>query len=180
MKILDKAEKLADLQAKRTSRRYKDIAALDDKSPRVMTFEQLVLSIDRSILLEEAVSWYGLLMSSYRKGIDAHKLPRRIARNIKYFYQRGTRGFSDADTWNLSHYYANVIANSLEHMRDHSTGYPALKEWDELTPDQRYEQWQRELTMIAEGFRHHSKDMDNTVPEETWKKFQYFFNSLWD
>lgn len=177
---MDKIEEIADLQAKRTNRRYRDIAELDDKSGRTKTLDEVITSFDRMLLLEEAVNWYGLLMSGYRSGVKLHSLPKRTARNIKYFYQRGRRGYSEADTWNLYHYLSRTIADSLEDLRDNAHGYPSLKEWDDLSPEECYAQWQRELTMMAEGFRHVTKDMDNTVDEQTWKKFQYFFKNLWD
>jgi polyhydroxyalkanoate synthase subunit PhaC len=46
--------------------------------------------------------------------------------------------------------------------------------------DMSFEQWQRELTMIAEGFRVRNEHDDLQVPEETWQKFQKYFHSLWD
>lgn len=56
-------------------------------------------------------------------------------RNIKYAYQRATRGFCDYDAWDLDYYYTELIAASISYMRKNLHSYPhnmTLKEWEDI------------------------------------------------
>jgi hypothetical protein len=56
-------------------------------------------------------------------------------RNIKYAYQRVTRGFCDYDAWDLDHYYTELIAASISYMRKNLHSYPpnmTFKEWEDI------------------------------------------------
>lgn len=39
---------------------------------------------------------------------------------IKHFMQRGLRGYSDADVWDLGYYLANIISGALQQLKDNS------------------------------------------------------------
>lgn len=49
---------------------------------------------------------------------------RQFFRNIKYAYQRITRGYADADTWNFDNYLSKIIANGTRHLANTTHSYP--------------------------------------------------------
>lgn len=76
--------------------------------------------------------------------------PNEYRRKLKWFWQRGKRGYSDADVWNAHSHISTVIAGMSRHLADHADGYPA-NPWDkkhELT----MAKWQKVLRDIAKGF----------------------------
>lgn len=58
---------------------------------------------------------------------------KQFFKNIKYGYQRATRGFSDYDLWNLDYFYKRLIIDSLEAFKKYNIGYPdgyTQEEWN--------------------------------------------------
>lgn len=56
-------------------------------------------------------------------------------RNIKYAWQRATKGFCDYDVWALDHYYANLFFRSLIELKNTAHSYPANlteSEWENI------------------------------------------------
>lgn len=62
---------------------------------------------------------------------------------IKWFIQRGRRGYADCDVWDLQAYLSRVIADSVGQLRDKGVSYPV---------GVTYEQWNSILSQIIEGF----------------------------
>ena len=60
---------------------------------------------------------------------------KEIFRKIKWFFQRGRRGFADVDVWNMDWYLEHLILNMLKQLRETKHGYPSCfetsEEWDE-------------------------------------------------
>ncbi len=78
-------------------------------------------------------------------------------RSIIYFIQRGRRGWSERDVWDLESYLAGVIEGSVEHLRQTTHSYPGLS----LTGQEITEQeWDETLTAISEGFGLMARDED--------------------
>lgn len=104
---------------------------------------------------------------------DLHS-PRYYAKRVKWFIQRGRRGWADCDTWDLDHYLAVVMAGSLEYLSDFSLGYP---------PEYTWETWQKELRKVAKGFRdYHDPWKFGDTPESTDHSLQrlpHIYYSLW-
>lgn len=64
-----------------------------------------------------------------------------MPKRIKFFYQRGKRGYSDQDVWSMDWWFFSVVIPMLKQLRDTKQGYPS----EFKTP----EEWDRELdTMI--------------------------------
>lgn len=64
-----------------------------------------------------------------------------MPKRIKFFYQRGKRGYSDQDVWSMDWWFFSVVIPMLKQLRDTKQGYPSKFK----TP----EEWDRELdTMI--------------------------------
>lgn len=59
-----------------------------------------------------------------------HNIPQ-FFRNIKYAWQRATKGYCDQDLWSLDWYYANMFSASLKEMAESSYGYPCEFENEE-------------------------------------------------
>lgn len=104
-------------------------------------------------------------------------------REIKWFFQRGKRGYSDCDAWGLYSYLLDWLPKAIRNMRDCKNGYPMG-----LT----FKKWQKILTKMAKGFDS-GKRLSNSFSRdkkklEKWKKefdegmklFHKHFFSLWD
>lgn len=100
-----------------------------------------------------------------------HINPKKYYREVKWFIQRGIRGYSDRDTWNLDYFLADVISKSVSQLQKDGMGYPrdiTEKEWhnilrkisyafyfynkceEEIEPTQYSEQKRKEL--LTEAF----------------------------
>lgn len=44
-------------------------------------------------------------------------------KELKWFIQRGRRGWADCDTWSLDNYLAKVISESIVYLADNAHGY---------------------------------------------------------
>ena len=59
-------------------------------------------------------------------------------RNIRWAYQRITRGFSDADCWNLDSYLLEIIPEMVDNLRKNTHGFPVsdrfftFEDWDKF------------------------------------------------
>lgn len=102
--------------------------------------------------------------------------PSRAYRQIKWFIQRGKRGYADGDVWNFDSYLSSVIIGGLKDLRKNTHGYPSgltEAEWDET------------LARIIEGFSQTADDIEDR-PEAKRKfnngfvEFRYWFHGLWD
>lgn len=62
--------------------------------------------------------------------------PMDFFREIKWFIQRGRRGFADCDAWTLDNYLSKVIYKSILHLKENQNGYIdenlSKKEYDEI------------------------------------------------
>jgi len=56
-------------------------------------------------------------------------------REIKWFIQRGKRGYADSDLWSLDYYLSGWLPDALRELKKIQNGYPASltrKEWDKI------------------------------------------------
>lgn len=107
-------------------------------------------------------------------------VPRDTYNEIKYFIQRGKRGYSDRDVWNLDYYLAELISNSLKDLEKNRHSYPM-----NLTD----KQWKIVLSDIIFTFEKEKeiKEADVQLTKEEllrynrgWRLFKKYFRSLWD
>ncbi len=131
-------------------------------------------------------------------------VPRDTYNSIKYFIQRGLRGYSDEDVWSVSYYISSVLKKIIKDLKNQVHGYP--------TNFKSLEQWKNVLTEIEWTFRTAEKldandwvrlkktDLNNKeiislskkhnihiMTEEEcrrydkgWKLFKKYFHNLWD
>ena len=45
-------------------------------------------------------------------------------RRIKWFFQRGKRGWADCDTWGVDYHLAKIVPEMLRHLQENAHGYP--------------------------------------------------------
>lgn len=81
-------------------------------------------------------------------------------REIKYFFQRGIRGWSDRDTWCFCSYIARVNKEAITHLKTHRSGWPCgmfeFTEFRNPTPEedkQAKEKWIGILNDIIFAFQ---------------------------
>lgn len=58
-----------------------------------------------------------------------------LPNNIKWFIQRGIRGYSDYDTWDIDYWFLNTIVPMLKQLKENKHGYPGnitAEEWDNI------------------------------------------------
>lgn len=63
--------------------------------------------------------------------------------NLKMWWQRKTRGYSDIEVWNLDDTVSKWIVPRLKAFREETIGYP---------PDMGFEDWQAEIDEMIFGF----------------------------
>lgn len=75
-----------------------------------------------------------------------------LYRNIKYFIQRGKRGYADCDVWDLDLYLAKVISGSVNRLKEIHHGGP-YELFDESAEGRETWKWEGVLDQIVEGFQ---------------------------
>ena len=98
-----------------------------------------------------------------------------IPKRIKWFCQRGWRGYSDFDVWSFDYYLADVISKGCKQLAKETHGYPC-----ESSP----EEWDIILKKISKEFEEYIKISDleegynNLSREEYEKKLDVMFDLL--
>lgn len=60
---------------------------------------------------------------------------KNLPRNIKWFFQRGIRGYADCDVWDIDYWFLNTIIPMLKQFNKTKHGYPGnitAEEWDKI------------------------------------------------
>lgn len=113
-----------------------------------------------------------------------------LINKIKWFIQRGKRGYSDEDIWSLDNYLMEWLPKALRQLAKHHIGYPA-----KLTD----KKWTAILNEMANGFEAIDKNdnlyfegkinIDDCIKGEdlaikqlskTLELFKKHFRDLWD
>lgn len=97
-------------------------------------------------------------------------------RAIKKFWQRGRKGWSEEDVWDLHHYLSGILAGALMKLAENAHGHPCRMMETEKSkfPDccntcQCAEIWEKELRENAEKFRYlYEERWFETEPSEKW------------
>lgn len=97
------------------------------------------------------------------------EIPGDTYRNIKWFIQRGRRGYSDNDIWGFDYYLSEIICNGMKELKNQVHGVPgelAEKFRDKNDPDSiddAMEEWKRILGEISWTFETSSKIQNNDL-----------------
>lgn len=128
-------------------------------------------------------------------------------RNVKWFIQRGRRGWADGDSWSIDSHLSKIIPEMIDRLKDNDHGIPmaflgesSMKEdgiwvWS-VSDEEASANWNKALDKIADGFRATEKfkeyvyknkeDYDAKEAEcdkrfrEGMALFTEHFGSLWD
>lgn len=92
--------------------------------------------------LEENIWW---------KAKRVWEAPFNFRREIKWFIQRGRRGYADCDWWDFDTYLSDMIPKALKAFVKEGIGYPGYKPMD--TP----QKWKKALKKMARGFEAHNE-----------------------
>lgn len=72
-------------------------------------------------------------------------------RQIKWFIQRGKRGYSDYDLWDFHSYLSPMIAKALRDLAQKKRGCPS-EFWDDKAVNDECHRWKECLEEMAQGF----------------------------
>lgn len=115
---------------------------------------------------------------------------KNLIREIKYFIQRGKRGYSDEDIWNLDSYLMEWLPKALRQLAEHHIGYPtglSEKKWisilnkmadgfdAERVNDNLYFDGKITVDECIKGEKIANKKLQNSL-----KLFVKYFRNLWD
>ncbi len=111
-------------------------------------------------------------------------------REIKWFFQRGKRGYAEEDCWSLDNYLISWLPQAIRELKKNIHGHPISDEVKNTND------WKRILEKIARGFESKrkqenitwkkTKDFDSKYKElqkefeEGMKLFTKYFQNLWD
>lgn len=124
------------------------------------------------------------MMADWEREFNAlpfrQRIPRRIKRyyhrtvnrikpwphhRLRWFIQRGRRGWAENDTWSLDSYICTVLSGALIRLADRNFAYPGEESpWD--TP----EKWDTYLRDLSHRIGAWNADWFNTEAQETTRK----------
>lgn len=116
----------------------------------------------------------------------------RIIREIKWFIQRGIRGWSEFDAWDLHCYLLKIMKEGTEYLRKYQHGYPASlteekwqKKLDEMIWSFQYlldkeDIWGQDYYRVGEEQANKNKEINEKRAKEGLKVFIEHFRDLWD
>lgn len=117
------------------------------------------------------------------------KIPNHVKNEIKFFIQRGTRGYSDRDVWSLDYFMSVTIGSALVSMSENihgaPGGYPNFNNTDGETD---FALWQSDLKRYGEALLKYSTMDDeseehyNSVMSDVREAMEFislWFPSLW-
>lgn len=123
--------------------------------------------------------WYNYAYYSYKP----HQYILHVYKEIKWFIQRGRRGYSDSDVWNWCHYMARINIGALRDLRDNRMGHPI---------GINNVQWGKKIQTMVDAFvafermdnLQHKTVADVQALEKQRRKGMHtyvrYFNNLWD
>lgn len=80
---------------------------------------------DPDFLYDNPDPWYTSAYWSVRRGIKSvREFPENTYYAIKWFIQRGVRGWSNRDTWGLDNYMSGWLPQALRYLKEHKNGTP--------------------------------------------------------
>lgn len=154
--------------------------------------------------LDEMLEYYDSARPWYRKATDWiyypvtgiwYKVQDFFRMEIKFFVQRGLRGYSDRDVWSINWFLADILPPMLRQLKDTKHGTPIefceFNEDNDVTNEETAQsQWESLLTELAEGFELAQKmgedpeayqDKKNKKKlSRTFQLFEEHFFNLWD
>jgi len=85
---------------------------------------------------------------------------RNWLREIKWFIQRGRRGWADCDTWSFNNYLTGIIVGGLKRLKEDHHGCPGDL-WDKKAVNDECHKWREILDEMIQGFEAYLAYSDN-------------------
>ena len=116
----------------------------------------------------------------------------RLIRKIKWFIQRGIRGWADSDTWDFHCYLADIITGGTKYLLENQHGYPGSlteKEWDQKLKEMIWafeyyrdysDIWYQDVCRVDSTQADKNKEINEKRAKEGLKIFIEHFRDLWD
>lgn len=92
---------------------------------------------------------------------------RNIPKELKWFFQRGYRGYADCDIWSLHEYLSEWMPKAIRQLKNDQTGCPSDL-FDSKKKNNECWKWHEILEKIALGFEADNKIMNHEYI--TWTK----------
>lgn len=89
---------------------------------------------------------------------------KQFFRNIKYAWQRATRGFADPDWWEFDSYLSQTISGCLKEFDKKRSGFPS-ELYFKLGEEAGDEKWSEVLIKIAENMEQYEKIQTDCPPD---------------
>ena len=131
------------------------------KQPETMTLEEFEERLNKQ---SKAQKLFAVIVYRVKCFFDIEYHFSRI----KWFIQRGKRGYSDCDTWNLYNYLLNILVPALENLQEIKHGCPANENED---IEEAFKRWTDELQIMIDGFKA-GLDMEEMCIETTYEDFK--------
>ena len=111
-----------------------------------------------------------------------------IYKKIKWFIQRGRRGWSDYDLLDLNCYVAEMMVSALAEMKKKTIGFPG--DLSKMGTEAGFQEWLKILGKMIDGFDAYLKIQDMSHGEGKFEEtravyveglnlFRKYFNDLW-
>lgn len=98
-------------------------------------------------------------------------------KEVKWFIQRGRRGYADCDVWDFHSYLSKVISGGLNKMSENNFGCPQGF-YDETAIGNECWKWEKELKEISKGFKDYEHIVlnDGLLDELVYKGHEMIFD----
>ena len=93
--------------------------------------------------------------------------PRHLIRWVKYFFQRGSRGWADCDWWEMHSYLCEIIIPMLKKLKENKHGVPC--ELDENF-DEAVKKWNVNIDAMITAFEAADRILNDDYYKEEWSK----------
>lgn len=85
--------------------------------------------------------------------------PKNVLREIRWFIQRGLRGYADCDIWSLDHYLGTWLPSALREVGVHSG--PTCNMYPGAPDDIARKFWREDIEMMARAWEEAAKVCDH-------------------
>lgn len=141
-----------------------------------MNLKELKVKMDEP--RSKIVDWY---YAARRFVLDIPQWPRYV----KWFVQRGSRGWADSDVWSVDWYLLKILPPMLRRLKNTKNGIPAGIIEDHDTNGQAEARWDKVMDELIEGFelkKLWDDDYPKAVgfkkenPTSQWNQYSYDFD----
>lgn len=108
------------------------------------------------------------------------ELPLHYAHNLRWFVQRGRKGYSTHDTWSLDYYILRWLPDALDQLANEAHGWPQSDEFPEFED---WTQWLRDMAELLRPYQDQlyvTEETERIFTEVIWPQLGRHFFSLWD